>query len=650
MNFRDDSPADEESRSGVKSWFSKVAPVVAAFASQNLVPLVMTSATVLIYFWFFFQISTVQISVETGQETELHFYWAEEGGKFSETRSRKIIVPEGETVVRADIDRISPGDRFRLDTGRTVGWVRILDMRMEGRHAPRVFPLEGQNGPEARGHAEVVYDSGPGVLVKASSEDPQVWWDGVVFSSVGEEGGSPLLMDLLVLICFAVFWVLLDRAFPLIREKFFLQFYFVPILLLVVSGGVWAISFGSEKGNHPDERMHAVAGSVYMDHLILPRADDPSLRHTYSGYGYSRLNSPEIAYFLAARFANLLPDAEKIDVAGKLRLYNATLFLVLALASFLHVRFRILLIPLLCSPQFWYLFGYFNSDATSLAACYLIAFATIHPRGWPNRLSLAERTPGLVGWIAVACLLGALAGLLKENYWPFGGFLAGYLLVRAFFHARRKTKIRWITATVLALFCGLIAHNAWVASLSVRNEMPIGEMIEKMHVETAEPEFLNTASLDEKYPFLQLKDRGVPLSDLFVIHRWHDNMVMNSFGNYRFLNVRPDLTFTYRMFWAASAVLFFLFVPAFFRVSWEDRLIALGGLAVTAFVLWSVIRFAWVHDFQAQGRYLAGLLPVIGCVFFALQKKIVWGVIWVLLTVLVSAGLFSFFLYAIPFE
>ena len=625
---------------------------VARFLDRHLVLVVGLGVVGLLYGLFLYQSAEIEITVETPEEVALQMYWAGPGQNFSESRTSGAVLPAGQSTVVVRGGRVREGTRFRLDPLREEGEVRLLEVRVRQRLARDwIAPLSGEEGPTVAGTAEVTPDGPPGLLLRSTGEDPQLWWDRVERGPEAPGGGRAWRQgatDLLVLFLLAAFLRFLERKVPALDRVFLRRLYFVPAVLLVVSGGVYAIAIGSAHGNHPDEPVHAPAGHYYTEHWILPQADDPAIANSYSPYGFSRLNSPEIAYWVGGKWAGLLTDSALTAPVERLRFFNASLFLALALVSLLHLRFRLLLLPLLLTPQLWYLFAYYNSDAFALAACYGALFLTVHPRGWVERLRAPDAGAlRVAACVAVACLLGVVLALLKQNYWVFGGFLGGYLLVRAAFAGGFFGR-RLAVAVLLAAVAGFSAPELWKGAFHLRNGMPHEEATAQMQRAMADPEFQPDVDPERSFAGLDLRGKGFSLEEMFTVFRWHDLIVMNSFGNYRWFDTHPELFFVYRMFKVAAVAFLLFLVPAVFFVRWEDGLVVAGGLFTMAALLGAALWFAWTSDFQVQGRYLAPLVPVLGVLGLTLRRRILWPALGIFLAASTLLGLYSFFFFAMP--
>src|SRR5206468_1934243 len=113
---------------------------------------------------------------------------------------------------------------------------------------------------------------------------------------------------------------------------------------------------------NPDEFSHADAARYYMDRWLPPAVGDPASITSYSSYGASYLNELDVVYLVVAKFAACIAFTGLDDVV-RLRLFNVALLALCGVVAMRSRVARIVMLPLLCSPQVWYVFGYFNGDA-----------------------------------------------------------------------------------------------------------------------------------------------------------------------------------------------------------------------------------------------------------------------------------------------
>src|SRR5690606_11823115 len=107
------------------------------------------------------------------------------------------------------------------------------------------------------------------------------------------------------------------------------------------------------------------------------------------------------------------------------RCFNLTLLLVLACMAWRRSRWAICLLPLLLSPQIWYVFAYFNADALPLFLAFVAACIAADEDSGLNRFCDTRERLGASTWIFIA-VLGLLL-VSKRNYLPLVPILGLWL-------------------------------------------------------------------------------------------------------------------------------------------------------------------------------------------------------------------------------
>jgi hypothetical protein len=282
-------------------------------------------------------------------------------------------------------------------------------------------------------------------------------------------------------ICLTVF-ALVFATRPLHAE-----YRFVPFLLLSALMLVAAMAAVSRFAVHPDEHVHVQAGEYYRQHNLPPPVGQAPVA-SYSDYGVSRLHSGEIAYFFAGKFAWVL---QVFHVPGylSLRAFNVALLFVLLLLAVNSREFRVLLVPLLLSPQIWYIFSYFNSEAYALFIVLLVAYQMAAPASAFNRLLGEDPLPGRA-WLTFAGL-GLLFGLLlllKLNFYFYCLFLFLYFVWRILFgqtvfDRRVFVRLGLVAAIGLSVFAGVRGGDLWLNDFDKSARLLEAREVRRGHVQ-----------------------------------------------------------------------------------------------------------------------------------------------------------------------
>lgn len=352
---------------------------------------------------------------------------------------------------------------------------------------------------------------------------------------------------------------------------------------------------------HPDERDHVSAGSYFIEYWDFPALNDPRLVRTYSNYGVTYLQQLDVVYFFAGKFASVLTRCGVPEYLA-LRFFNIALFCLLMVLFFRLPGVRkLVFLPLFISPQVWYIFSYFNGDAfpffLSLVLVYLVARAGFPVSGM--RFSLAD--PGLRRLLAMGLALGFLC-VSKQNYYVLAGFVAVYFGLCGLVSGRLADAGRQ-AAVVLCLavlvFGGRFWHYAYV-NRTVAADAP-NRNAERYADKAFKP---SATEAGTQFWGLEMRRQGLTYPQLFSIWDWHIWSFRTSFGVYDYMKIyAPYIYYRYigYLFWSLLAVLSLAVGLRGGRDGWAFLAIFYVFAGLTVFQsTWH----SWVHDFQAQGRYL----------------------------------------------
>jgi hypothetical protein len=568
--------------------------------------LVLLPAAALVWHHFFLSRAYIEFEYISDHDTAIQMLWADEGAAFSRSCMATAPLPKNARRTGFFLGNLSDMRSFRLDPmGRESGTVvfRRITVTQPG-WQPLVFASSADFARFRQGKnvSEASFAEGWGWVVRSDVGDPDFYIDHFdppprdVFSLAKELGRFFLLVLLL--------HILLKRIAPLTKD-----FGYVPLLLLGVLLLTAALAVTTNSGSHPDELVHEAAASYYEQHWLMPAADAPEIAPTYSGYGVSRLNSREIAYFLIGKFSRLI-DAFRLPSFQRQRLFNVALLACLVLLAVNSTAARLLLLPFLMTPQGWYLFGYCNSDAFALFLSLLAAQQLVEPESQFNRL-LAGRTAGWLPFIQLGLLVGLLL-LIKKNFYIVILFAAFCLLLEFVFRQRTfsKTVLRRIAAlavigmAVFGLRTGLDAHvNGWNKAAKMR----------QLREERAERAYKPSTELAKQHPHLNLKARGVSLSELLGDkYRWGGHIIRSFYGVYGQMSVAASKSYFTLMIRCGWLFLAAVCLTVLLRGGWHERLLILNLTCCTLVLIGGGIWASWTKDFQPQGRYMLPMLPMLG--------------------------------------
>lgn len=447
--------------------------------------------------------------------------------------------------------------------------------------------------------------------------------------------------------------------------------YIWPLAFMLAVALATTMVFQSQINAHPDEIHHITAAQYYTDHWYPPAVGDPASLNSYSKYGMSYLNEKEIVYFFAGKFARVLSWVG-IPSALAIRLFNLLQFAGLCFLFWLKPSSRWALGLCLLSPQIWYIYSYFNGDAFPLTIGFGLAilFGRV-TQTLGSSVKTLDISPRQLADIALFVIGLVILAISKRNYQVMLSFfiaasayriigreaglvflMGAWLLALLFsFPSTLSINIQFIAITV-GLLSLLLLLNLYIREIKSGNSLRFfasilslslllgltsiaptafeklrppsvqrlntGDMVSK----TAMNEFKPDQSGRVKFYGTGLRDKGVPFYQIMLRPwNWPELMSKSATGLYGWMRFQAPM-WIYVMLWCSYSVLTIGAVRAS-RLSPQPETRDLGMMmAFSAAGLISAAAYSsWASDFQAQGRYLFPIIPMVATIAPAIAER-----------------------------
>ena len=99
--------------------------------------------------------------------------------------------------------------------------------------------------------------------------------------------------------------------------------------------------------------------------------------------------------------------------------------------------------------------------------------------------------------------------------------------------------------------------------------------------------------------------------------------------------------------WTGVLSLVFVFGSIFLRGTLIDRGLAISVLGLSAMLIGVSLYHSWTADFQAQGRYLFPIIPMLGILLATSYKTVNSSLLTLGVTTMYFLGIYSFIFQAI---
>jgi hypothetical protein len=394
----------------------------------------------------------------------------------------------------------------------------------------------------------------------------------------------------------------------------------------------------------PDEDLHVRTASYYHDHWLPPAmTDDLSPYMSNYGVSYFMLWPPQAVYLLFEKLRLGLT----LDHAVPWKAYRflaVVLWQALVVFVLRGTRDAPAAIALVCTTsQLWYVFTYFNADSFSYVMTALTALQLARPESFARRY-LATGAPLRGALFLGACFAGL--ALSKANYIPFTMFAVAVgtaLLWREAALRDRLTRFATVTATCAVLAGPLLAVEAW------KNQGIRSERFEQIRENFAAPGWKPSDIASGKAQLgLGLRARGVTFLDMF--HRpwrWGELSARSFFGVYGQMDVHSPPHVNTLQALCFIALFAFLWHGRRREVGRRDKVLLAFGVACILLTVVGAFWRAWNFDFQAQGRYLFAIIPILVLMTSLATSGAIRDAYWLTATIAVALNCVSL-LSALP--
>jgi len=585
---------------------------------QNSGPIIFSvlfAVTVLSYFYLFTNID-VEMELQGTSESKFQIFWRGKNDGYRESWSRRVNVcqePTQHTFIITDykfIRLLNPIVKLRIDPAREPAAIIIKRMVVRQLGFKPIIIETSANFKQLipLGDIERMQYRPDGLEITSSGEDSQL-----ELTVKSEINYKFLLIAFVLSLAIGYVSGILFGCFNNDGRFAYIPYFMTVILALNLTAAIICSNL------HFDETVHVKAAEYYEDHWLPPEICDPDTIHAYSVYGNSRLNTFEIVYLLAGKFSRLLRFTELNHVI-RLRLFNILLFSIILCACVLKWDCRILALPLIISPQIWYVFSYFNSEAFSLSVLFFISWQAINQDSSLNQFVRNDNDPQKAIHVILLGLAFALTLQIKKNFYIFLIFLALYFFVKLINKdfpnplsaLKRISLILLIAVSIFGLRYSLDVH---VNGFDRKTKVAVCK--EKL----AEPMYKVSTELHKKHPYLNLRDKGVSLKQLFSSRNWDLLTFASAFGIYNYVPAASKHYYKI-VFLLVTGLSISVCVSVFTPLNRSLMYLLLSFVLCSAFLIGFSIWHSWVSDFQAQGRYLFPIFAMSGLLIFELSASL----------------------------
>ncbi len=520
--------------------------------------------------------TNIDISVDSKENSFIKIFWRNASEKNSYSRAKVIHINPDENTYSTEIGNLSNINVIYLEYNNTSNNIHIKNTLI--------------NEP---GFSQIISDKKEIIIQKKSK-----------FSSLLSYFFI-FLVSLFLLYLFIYKCLQNDKKFSTIILPLLFKIAFLINAMMVIN-----LAWQADYNIHPDENAHIESVKYYSTYWDPPIVGDPRASEAYQmPWAISRLDDLGISYFLAGKFKNIMHLFFSNNTFTA-RAFNAFLFLSLFLISKKR-RFLFFLAPLLCTPQFSYLFSYANRGAFVLVVSILLAWQLTYQHSALNIFLKGKQTFTNFPYLLIPGFLLGILSIEQTNYVLFILFIFSFLLWKLLFFIEDKRT--FIFKCLLFLAVGGAIFSVRLAVDRAINGANKSEQRVNYAENHAGTNFKpSIAATKDSYSGLRLKDKGVGFTEIFNPEwEWH-KMTFKSFtGFYGYY-----AEYSPKWYYAYVLIIYGLI---FLLVTWHSiyctqlkyKIFSLLCLtAILGGILMGIL-FSWLYDFQPQGRYIFPIIPII---------------------------------------
>jgi hypothetical protein len=219
-------------------------------------------------------------------------------------------------------------------------------------------------------------------------------------------------------------------------------------------------------------------------------------------------------------------------------------------------------------------------------------------------------------------LFFSLLFLIKLNFYFFAMFLGLYFLFRLFERHISDFKRVAARAGVILLVIAAVFSLTQVLKEEVNNWDRAHKMLE-MRYKTAKGNLNSLLNPKETSKYSRLKDKGYPISHVWEDMQWGHITFMSSFGVFGNMSIYNSQEF-YQWVWflLILTMICIVYDLMFKRNSRGDLLCFFLVVFCACSLLGADLYHSWVADFQAQGRYLLPIVPMLGGFLYSARRSL----------------------------
>lgn len=406
----------------------------------------------------------------------------------------------------------------------------------------------------------------------------------------------------------------------------------LQIILGISAFLVLYMALVSRPCTHPDESETKGAIDYYLTNWKLPNFLDSQFYNTFSPYGDTRLEDRSIYYILTGKFTYAFKYL--FHFTGYYRLFGVFVFLLMIIiAAYWGKKNKAAFIPLILTPQVWYLFSYATSDAWDFFLCFVLTGELLIEDSLFNKaLNITSKKKcfglGLFGLISALIFMG------KPNFYEVLLLAFIVLLFKLIYIDDKKDIIKKYAFVLLSFIICFGIRLCLDYHAYGFDKMKLYDEAKALHINEA------------KANYVSLKGQDHSLFEVISVDRFEPYNYKSFVGLYGKMEFQSG-----DFYYIIIGVLYiFILIELFLYLSssnWRNRISYLCIALVIPLSYFISVYHSWTEDFQPQGRYIFPILFVIMYLVGRKNKLLERKEMKVVIPMIGCLGIYSYLAYGI---
>lgn len=216
------------------------------------------------------------------------------------------------------------------------------------------------------------------------------------------------------------------------------------------------------------------------------------------------------------------------------------------------------------------------------------------------------------------------------------------MIAKLVWEEEKKDRKKIIKRLAAIIIIGLFLAGLRFGADYFVNGINRAEKVEQVMNMYADKAYSPKSNVQELNNSLFLKKKGYSLKYVAFEAHWFEKMFRSFMGVYGYSSLSAPAGYYALAKKVALALAAFFFLSVFIRSGPVNALLGVSLLGLSAILIFACLYHSWTSDFQAQGRYLFPIIPMLGILYYRSQKTVNYKLMTTIVSILFILSSYSF--------